>query len=75
MFNFTNIYCFIPVSGCGGMGFSALLCPGAYNSVKTTLAPVIDETVVGSRQVVTSAVANQPNPSLTQTPSLTTSGF
>jgi hypothetical protein len=44
MFNFTNIYCFIPVSGCGGMGFSALLCPGAYNSVKTTLAPVIDET-------------------------------
>jgi len=38
MFYFTDIYGFIPLSGCVGMGFSALLCPGAYNAVKTTLA-------------------------------------
>ena len=28
---------FIPVSGCVGKGPSALLCPGAYNAVKTAL--------------------------------------
>jgi len=27
MFNFIDIYSFIPVSGCVGMGPSALLCP------------------------------------------------
>jgi hypothetical protein len=37
MFNFSDIYCFIHVSGCVGRGSSALLCPGAYNAVKTAL--------------------------------------
>ena len=37
MLNFINIYSFIPVSGCVGMGPSALLCPGVYNAVKTAL--------------------------------------
>ena len=36
MFNFIDIYSFIPVSGCVGIGPSALLCPGAYNVIKTT---------------------------------------
>jgi hypothetical protein len=36
MFNFIDIYSFIPVSGCVGIGPSALLYPGAYNAVKTT---------------------------------------
>jgi hypothetical protein len=31
MFNFTNIYRFIPVSGCVGVDAGALLCSGAYN--------------------------------------------
>jgi len=30
IFNFIDIYSYIPVSGCVGMGTSALLCPGAY---------------------------------------------
>jgi hypothetical protein len=30
MFNFIDIYSFIPVSGCVDMGTIALLCPGAY---------------------------------------------
>ena len=33
----SNRYMFIPVSGCVGKGPSALLCPGAYNAVKTAL--------------------------------------
>ena len=33
-----TIYICIPVSGCVGRGPSALLCPGAYNAVKTALA-------------------------------------
>ena len=37
MFNFIYIDSFIPMSGCVGMGPSALLCPGARDSVKTTL--------------------------------------
>jgi len=36
MFNFIDIYSFIPVSGCVGIGPSALLGPGVYNAVKTT---------------------------------------
>jgi len=30
MFNFIDIYSFIPVSGCVGMGPSALFFPGVY---------------------------------------------
>ena len=37
MFNFIDIYIFIPVIGCVGRGPLELLCPGAYNAVKTTL--------------------------------------
>jgi hypothetical protein len=38
MFNFIDtLHIFIPVSGCVGRGPSALLCPGAYNAVKTAL--------------------------------------
>ena len=37
MFNFIDIYIFIPVSGCVGRGPRALLCPGTYNAVKTAL--------------------------------------
>jgi hypothetical protein len=37
MFNFIDIYNFILVSFCVGMGTSALLCPGAYNAVKTVM--------------------------------------
>jgi hypothetical protein len=37
MFNFIEMYSFIPVSGGVGMGTSALLCPGAYNVIKTAL--------------------------------------
>jgi len=37
MLNFIDNYSFIPVSGCVGMDPSALLCPGAYNVVKTAL--------------------------------------
>jgi hypothetical protein len=35
-FIFIDIYSFIPVSGCVGMGPNALLCLGAYNIVKMT---------------------------------------
>ena len=37
MFNFIDIYSFIPVSGCVGMGPSVLFCPGVYIAVKTAL--------------------------------------
>jgi hypothetical protein len=37
MFNFLYIYSFIPMSGCVGMGRSALLFPGARDAVKTAL--------------------------------------
>ena len=37
MFNFIDIYNFIPVNGCVGVGPSATLCPRAYNAVKTAL--------------------------------------
>ena len=37
MFNFIDIYSFIHASGCVCMGPSGLLCPGAYNAVKTVL--------------------------------------
>jgi hypothetical protein len=37
MFNFINIYSFIPASACVGMGLSVLLCPGAYNAAKMAL--------------------------------------
>ena len=33
----STIYIFIHVSVCGGRGLHALLCPGAYNAVKTAL--------------------------------------
>jgi len=38
MFNLIDIYICIQVSGCIGRGPLALLCPGAYNSVKTALS-------------------------------------
>ena len=34
MFNFIDIYSFIPVSGCVGMDTTALYCPRAYNVVR-----------------------------------------
>ena len=37
MFNFIHIYSVIPMSGCVGMGPSALLCPGARDALKTAL--------------------------------------
>jgi len=37
MFNFIDIYSFILVGGCVDMGPSALVCPEAYNAVKTAL--------------------------------------
>jgi len=37
MFNFIDIYSFIPESGCVGMGTSVLLYPWAFNAVKTAL--------------------------------------
>jgi len=40
MFNFIYIYNFIPMSGCVGMGPSALLCPGAYDAVKMALSRI-----------------------------------
>jgi len=39
----STIYIFIPVRGCIGKGFSALLCPGAYD-VKTVLFVVFNPT-------------------------------
>jgi len=37
MFNFIDIYSFIPASACVGMGPSALLCLGACIAAKMTL--------------------------------------
>ena len=37
MFNFIDIYSFIPVSGSVDMGPSALFSPGVYIGVKTAL--------------------------------------
>ena len=37
IFDLIDIYSFIPVSGCVGMGPRPLFCPGAFNAVKTTL--------------------------------------
>jgi len=37
MFNFIYIYSFIPMSGCVGMGLSALLCTGSRDVVATAL--------------------------------------
>ena len=37
MFNFIDIYSFIPVSGCVGMIPSSLLFPGACDALKTSL--------------------------------------
>ena len=37
MFNFIDIYSFIPVSSCVDMGPRVLFCPGAYNIVKMAL--------------------------------------
>jgi hypothetical protein len=39
--NFIDIYRFTPVSGCVGMGLSSLLCPWAYDAVKTALRIII----------------------------------
>jgi hypothetical protein len=53
MFNFIDIYSFIPVSGCVGMCTGALLFPGDYDAVKSALllcyiSIIILLTVVGS---------------------------
>jgi hypothetical protein len=46
MFNFIDtLHIFIPVSGCVGRGPSALLCPGAYNAVKTALVWRLEKTM------------------------------
>ena len=37
MFNLIDIYSFINVSGCVDRSPTTLLCPGAYNAVKTAL--------------------------------------
>jgi len=37
MFNFIDIYSFIPVSSCVDMGPRALLYPGFHSAVKTAL--------------------------------------
>ena len=37
MFNSINIYSFIALGGCVSIGPSALLCSGAYYTVKTAL--------------------------------------
>jgi hypothetical protein len=37
----SDIYRFTPVSGCVGMGLSSLLCPGAYDAVKTASRIII----------------------------------
>ena len=37
MFIFIDIYSLIHASSCLGMSLSVLLCPGAYNAVKTAL--------------------------------------
>ena len=36
---YSTIYNFIPLSGCVCRDPSALLCPGAYDAVKTALVP------------------------------------
>ena len=41
MFNCIYIYSFIPMSGCVGMGPSALPFPGALDAVKTALLPFL----------------------------------
>ena len=41
MFNFIDIYSFIPVSGCVGRGPSALLWPGPYSAVKMALFTIV----------------------------------
>jgi len=48
MFHFIDIYSFIHMSGCVGMGPSALLCPGAYDAV--TRALVIWEDLLTCRK-------------------------
>jgi hypothetical protein len=35
-----DICSYIPMSGCVGMGSSTILCPGAFNAVKTTMCNV-----------------------------------
>ena len=40
MFNSIDMYSFIPVSGCVGMGTSTLLYTGAYNAVKMALSNI-----------------------------------
>ena len=42
MFNFIDIYSFIPLSGSVGMGPSALFCPGVYIDVKTPSSSVVN---------------------------------
>ena len=39
-----DIYSFISVGGCVGMGPSAMFCPGVYTAVKTT--PISTYTIV-----------------------------
>ena len=49
MFNFIDIYIFIPVSGCVGRSPSALFGTMAYNDVMTTLGLTSDPSLTGSR--------------------------
>ena len=41
MFNFIEIYSFIPASGWVEMGHCALLFPGVYNAVKTAMLTLL----------------------------------
>ena len=52
MFNFIDISIFIPVIGCVGKGTSVLICPGAYNAVKTVLnwTPKVKQTHRNERE-------------------------
>jgi hypothetical protein len=48
MFNFINIYSFIPASGCVGMSTSAQLCPGAMMLLRR---PCIEAEVIYTTHV------------------------
>jgi hypothetical protein len=52
MFNFIDIYIFIPASGCEGRDPSALLCPGAYYAVKKALVVLMGVSTYCTGQTV-----------------------
>jgi hypothetical protein len=48
----TFTVCF-PVSGCAGMSLSALLCPWAYDAVKTALHDIAEKLLIWSNTILT----------------------